>query len=205
LRSIDWKNSARIGKLQVKKHEPAMSLTSTVLLEMNTETYGRQTRINASEWGIVVAASLANYLVSQRQAVGLASNGTDAVSGAKCWTIPPRPGRVHLIRLLEWLARVQLTATTPLNDWLSTATMDLAWGTTVIAVTPSGDEATCKALHRLLQRGMNPILIVVESYYEFGVVRERARRLGFAAHMILNEHDLHQWASGAGSARPLSG
>ncbi|MBM4456868.1 MAG: DUF58 domain-containing protein [Chloroflexi bacterium] len=203
LRSVDWKNSARVGQLQVKKHEPAVSLTSLIVLEMNTESFGRQTRVSASEWGIVVAASLANHLVGQRQAVGLACNGLDALTGAACWTISPRPGRVHLMRLLEWLARVQTTETPPLADWLPAATVDLAWGATVIIVAPTGDEAICRASHRLLQRGLNPVLVVIESYYQFGVVRERARRLGFTAQMVADERDLRQWAFAAAGAQRL--
>ena len=37
--------------------------------------------------------------------------------------------------------RVQTAETTSLADWLPTATLDLGWGTTVIAITPTGDEA----------------------------------------------------------------
>jgi uncharacterized protein (DUF58 family) len=193
LRSIDWKSSARAGTLQVKKLEPAVSLATVIFLDLNAAAYGKQTRYQYSEWGIVLAASLANYLISQRQAVGLACNGVDMLTKAQQWSIPPRPGRTHLMKLLEWLARVQVEETMSLAEWLPTAALDLAWGTVVIAVTPTGDEAICGALHRLLRAGLNPVLVVTEPHGQFGQVRERARRLGLAAHLVAGDRDLAQW------------
>jgi uncharacterized protein (DUF58 family) len=193
LRSVDWKSSAHAGVLQVKKYEPAVSLTSVIYLNLNTAEYTRQLRTQASEWAIVVAASLAEYLVSQRQAVGLACNGTDPLIGTAQWIIPTRPGRGHLMKLLERLARVQAAETAPFVNWLPSATVGLAWGTTILAITPTGDEATCYALHQLVRGGLNPILVVVEPHGQFGVVRERARRLGLTAHLAADEHDLKRW------------
>jgi hypothetical protein len=50
---------------------------------------------------------------------------------------------------------------------------------------------------------LNPVLVVSESYYQFGVVRERARRLGFTAQMVADERDLRQWAFAAAGAQRL--
>ncbi len=195
-RSIDWKSSARVGDLQVKKYEPAISLTTVIFVDLNASAYTRSWRVAASEWGIVVAASLASYLVGERQAVGVASNGLDVPTGERCWRIPPRPGRAHLMRVLEALARAGLAETTPLADWLPLAVAGLPWGTTIIAVTPSGDEPMCAALHRLSRLGLNPVLVVVEGYADFGVVRERARRLGVVAYQVSNEAELRRWQKG---------
>lgn len=194
VRTIDWKTSARAGQLEVKKTEPAVSLSSAICLDLRADAYSRHLRYSAAEWAIVVAASLANYLVEQRQDVGLASNGRDALTDTTCWTISPRRGRTHLMKLLEWLARVQLVADTrPLVDWLPQATVDLAWGTTVIVVTPSADENTSAALARLRRAGLNPVLIAVEPHAQFGIVYERCRRLGVPAHLAADEADLKRW------------
>jgi len=63
----------------------------------------------------------------------------------------------------------------------------------VIVIHPSGDDATCRTLHGLVRAGLNPILIVTEPQYQFGVLRERARRLGFPAHLMTDERDLKRW------------
>jgi uncharacterized protein (DUF58 family) len=191
LRDIDWKSSARAATLQVKKYDPAVSLTTMIFLNLNMPEFTPQLSYQASEWGIVVAASLANYLVGQRQAVGLASNGADQVTGKQEWELPPRAGRAHLMKLLEWLARVKIAEDKMcFADWLPRAALDLAWGTNVIVINPAGDETTCHNLHGLVRAGLNPVLIVTEPHYQFGVVRERARRLGFSAHLVVTERDL---------------
>jgi choline kinase len=82
-----------------------------------------------------------------------------------------------------------------LADWLPTAALDLSWGTTIIAVSPTGDEAICRSLHRLMRAGLNPVLVVVEPHGQFGVIRERARRLGLTAHLVANESDLKRWGA----------
>jgi len=48
-------------------------LTAVIFISLDAAAYSRHLRVAASEWAIVVAASLANYLVGQRQSVGLSS------------------------------------------------------------------------------------------------------------------------------------
>lgn len=198
VRTIDWKTSARAGQLEVKKTEPAVSLTTAICLDLHTPAYSRHLRHTASEWAIVVAASLANYLIEQRQDVGLGSNGRDELTGATCWAIRPRSGRAHLMKLLEWLARIQLAETRPLVEWLPQATVNLAWGTTVLVVTPSADEATSAALHRLRRAGLNPILIAIEPHAHFGAVYERCWHMGVAAFQVADERDLRRFQARPG-------
>jgi uncharacterized protein (DUF58 family) len=193
IRGIDWKTSARAGQLQVKKTEPAVSLATSIIVDLHMPAYSRSYRYSGTEWAIVVAASLANYLIEQRQDVGLGSNGHDELTNTTCWSIPPRSGRNHLMKLLEWLARVQAGETRPLPDWLPQAAVSLAWGTTVIVVTASGDEATCAALGRLYRAGLNPVLVAVEPHAHFAVIQERCRRLGAGAFEVADESALRRW------------
>lgn len=194
LRRIHWKASAHADTLLVKQLSPAISLESMVLLNLNSQDYHRQRIYSASEWAIVVAASVATYLESMRQAVGLATNGRDLLisSGAKQpAAIPPRPGRPHLMKQLEILARVEIAeAEQPFVHWAQRSAVSLAWGTTVLAITPLADEAVCQGFHRLTRAGMNVVLLVTEPYANFGVVRERARRLGLRAYQTASEDDL---------------
>ena len=194
LRRIHWKASAHSDALLVKQFSPAISLESMVLLNLNTQDYHRQRIYSAGEWAIVVAASVATYLESMRQAVGLATNGRDpliADNSQQLTLIPPRPGRLHLMKQLEVLARVEVAESAqPFMDWAQRSAVSLAWGTTVLAITPLADEAVCQGFHRLTRAGMNVVLLVTEPYANFGVVRERARRLGLRAYQTATEDDL---------------
>jgi uncharacterized protein (DUF58 family) len=107
--------------------------------------------------------------------------------------IPARNGRSHLMKILEQLARIELDHTIPLATWATTACVNLGWGVTILAISPRGDEATCNTLHRLARAGFNPILIAVEADYNFGVVRDRARHLGFQAYKVAGMADLDRW------------
>lgn len=77
LRLVNWKVSAHADTLLVRTHQPAISLETAILLNLNTNDYSPRFRHDGPEWAIVVAASLASHLVSQRQAVGLICNGAD--------------------------------------------------------------------------------------------------------------------------------
>lgn len=212
-RQIHWKASAHVGQLVVKTYEPAISLETAILLNLDNDAYERKRRAVTVEWAVEVAASLAVHLVGQRQAIGLMTNGLDPLrprtttnspqfddqsgrllfdvnQSKTCHPIPPRPGREHLMKVLEMLARVESGQTVPFVEWLPAATVGLSWGVTLLTITPRGDLATCNALHRLVRAGFNPVLLAIEADMQFGQVRERARQLGFAAYHVREVDDL---------------
>lgn len=77
LRHINWKASAHADDLLVKAYQPVMSLDTMILVNLNVEEFSARNRIDGPEWAIILAASLATYLIENRQAVGMASNGFD--------------------------------------------------------------------------------------------------------------------------------
>lgn len=77
MRLINWKVSAHHNNLVVRTLQPAISLETAILLNLNVDDYDRRTRYSAPEWAIEVAASIAAHLVDRKQAVGLMTNGTD--------------------------------------------------------------------------------------------------------------------------------
>ncbi|MGB1249914.1 MAG: DUF58 domain-containing protein [Candidatus Promineifilaceae bacterium] len=228
MRQINWKASARLSQsagnnLLVKTLEPAISLQTMILLDLDNKGYMRQTRLDTVEWAIVVAASIAAHLVNQRQPVGLVTSGYDPLAGEKAGgtafdegtgrlteekvgdvsaenaiiqtgnLIAPRKGRAHLMRVLELLARVEARRTThSFADFATRAMLRQSWGTTLIVISPNGDETMTGTLHRLIQSGFSPVLLVVQPTSNFGQIRERARRLGVMAHAVFSETDLGQ-------------
>ena len=76
LRRMNWKASASTGRLQIKQFEPSIALQTEIFLNLNASEYVTKHRIDATELAIVVAASLANWAVIQKQAVGLTTNGS---------------------------------------------------------------------------------------------------------------------------------
>jgi uncharacterized protein (DUF58 family) len=201
IRGINWKVSGHSGTLMVKTFQPAISLDSMILLNLNQDDYGERSWRGATEWAIELAASFAAHLVERRQAVGLTTNGIGLLRETAGETpglamppaIPPRAGRGNLMKILERLARIEAGKSAPFAQWTGPACHSLGWGMSILVITGSADGETCNALHRLVRAGFNPILFVVERGPSFANVRERARRLGFSAYEVTERADLAQW------------
>ena len=221
LRQINWKVSGRYanaanGGLMVKTLEPAISLDTLLLLDIDREAFEQKQFHDGSEWAVEVAASLAAHLLEQRQSVGLATNGFDPLAAGQKFDdsgrlsevgnatpsdetttiqqsnfIPPHGGRRHLMSLLELLARVEgKPSPLPFAEFATQATLNLSWGTTIIVITPRADDGLTDTLHRLRRSGYNPVLLCIQSVRDFGRIQSRATRLGFQAFHVLREADL---------------
>lgn len=194
-RRIHWKASAHEDRLLVKKFQPAISLNVAIVLDLNRQAYPISGAIGSSEWAIVVAASIASHVVSQRQPVGLISNGLDSLSGEMTLPIPARQGQGHLTTLLTALARVQLVERDQtLAEWLPRQIADLEWGATLIVVTPKLEEDELWVLHNAYRRGSNAIALVCAPQPNFAKIRAQGERLHVLVHRTIWERDLHDLA-----------
>ena len=80
LRQINWKATAHTRNLLVRTNEPAISLETAVLLNLNLNDYIYPDSKETVEWAIELAASLSAHLIQERQAIGLITNGIDPLS-----------------------------------------------------------------------------------------------------------------------------
>jgi uncharacterized protein (DUF58 family) len=194
LRRVDWKASASTGHLQVKQFEPSIALQTVILLNMNSSEYVARHRIDATELAVVVAASLANWAVIQKQSIGLITNGVDInANNQTVQPIPSRKGRVQLVHILNLLARIQCTESHPLTDMLNKATPNLPWGTTVVIITGSIDEALFDAIFQIQRRGQNVVMIITGLGANAKLARQQARRFGFPIYTFPSEKCLENW------------
>jgi uncharacterized protein (DUF58 family) len=194
LRRVDWKATAATGRLQVKLFEPSIALETAIFLDLNAGDYAHRTRVGASELAIVVAASIANWVTAQRQAVGLATNGVDPLqAGQPPAVILPRPGRAHLIRVLESLARLQVGETFAFESLLQQESAHLSWGTTLVLITPKMDDDLFDGLFQARRSGLDIVLVPCGPVPGLSLIRQRAEYFNFPLYHILNERDLEMW------------
>jgi uncharacterized protein (DUF58 family) len=192
MRRIHWKASAHEDALLVKKFQPAIALNVTIILDLNREAYPLNGSIGASEWAIVVAASIASYVVGQRQPIGLITNGLDSVSEKVAQPIPMRQGQGQLITILTALARIQLhDFGQELSGWLPRRIADLEWGATLVVVAPQLDEKSLWTLHEAYRRGSNVVVLIVAPQSNFDRMRAQGEKLGVQIHRAMWEQDLH--------------
>jgi uncharacterized protein (DUF58 family) len=209
LRSMDWKTSARVGQLQVRRYEPAIALETAIFLNLDGGDYAPRSRLLATELGISLAASVAVHVVEKRQAVCLATNGLDpfrkpqpeagaaALSGLPF--LPLRKGSEHLMHLLDLLARIEVAPegeAVPFLDLLHHRSLGLPWGSTVLIVTAQESEGLMDTLLALRRRGLVVILVATGPELaadQFELTARRADQIGVQALQIWSEQGVDVW------------
>jgi uncharacterized protein (DUF58 family) len=194
LRRVDWKASAALGRLLVKEFEPSIALETAIFLDLCTSDYDTHFRIDSTELAIVIAASLANWVITKKQTAGLFTNGVDQLDVTQSSRpVLPRKGRRHLTHLLETLARLQTADTFSIADLLRRESPHLAWGTTLIIITGKVDEILFDELFQARRRGLNAVIIMAGRIVDWQETQRKANLFGFPAYTIQNERDMDLW------------
>jgi uncharacterized protein (DUF58 family) len=194
LRRVDWKSTATTGRLQVKLFEPSIALETLIFLNLNAEDYHYRRRIDSTELAIVIAASIANWVVSKKQTVGLMVNGRDPLkSDGVPQYLPPRKGKSHLMRILEVMARIEIIQDSPLIERIRHHRHFLAWGTTLIVITGSAEDALLDELYQAGRSGQNTILVLAGPVAYARDIKNRASYYGIQTVSIPSERGLDIW------------
>jgi uncharacterized protein (DUF58 family) len=194
LRRVDWKSTAMTGRLQVKLFEPSISLETVIFLNLNAEDYNFHGRIDSTELGIVIAASLAAWVVEKGQSVGLKINGQDALSrDGQPPSLPANKGKGHLMRILEVLARVEMTRESSLIPRLQRERVLLPWGTTLLVITGQVQDDLLNELYQARRSGQNALLILSGAVSHVQETQKRAAFFGIPVIPIARETDLDIW------------
>ncbi|HET6484919.1 MAG TPA: DUF58 domain-containing protein, partial [Spirochaetia bacterium] len=154
LRRINWKVSARLGKLHTMEYLPSLYFPVLVLLNLTPADYPLDGRFFLVERAIEVAASLVLAFAGAQQEVGLLSTGGIAAQAGPL-SVPIRPGLAHAMTILESLARVQPPSDEIRIESLATAPSQIAAraGLRVVAVTPLLPSERTGELSRIGRRG----------------------------------------------------
>ncbi|MBN1668201.1 MAG: DUF58 domain-containing protein [Anaerolineales bacterium] len=195
LRQVDWKSTAITGRMQVKLFEPSIALETVIFLNLNASDYHYRTQLDATELAIVIAASIANWVIGKGQTLGLTVNGIDPLSNEEQpLDLPPRKGKGHLMRVLENLARAEIKyEDAGFTELLRRQRHHLTWGTTLIVITGSADDALLQELYQARRSGQNTLLVLAGPVIASQEIRFRAGFYGIPVVPILNETGLDIW------------
>lgn len=194
LRRVDWKSTAATGRLQVKIFEPSIALETLICLNLNAEDYHYRSRLDSVELAIVIAASLGNWIVGKDQTVGLKVNGVDPlVPDGLPQYFPPRKGKIHLIRMLETLARVEMAKDSSFPAVIQRQRYHLSWGTTLLVITGEAGDDLLDELYQTRRAGRNAVLILAGRGVSTEESRAKARFFGIPVVPILDERDMDIW------------
>ena len=196
LNRVNWRATARTGVLHSKVYEPSTVAGATILLEFHKDAHDRRHEPHRSELAITAAASIANAVYLLGQQIGLVTNGRDAVDRIRQegWAgdqrtraaarsaaamveksdrleplvVDTRRGPEQLMRILETLARVELTDGLTLPQLTIETANRLPRDATVIAILPKATTESAIALGSLRRRGLAVIVVLnVHDEYDF--------------------------------------
>ncbi len=194
LRRIDWKASASIGRLQVKQFEPSIALETAIFLDLNLENYHYRRRIDATELAIVTAASIANWVISQKQSTGLITNGMDPFAqDGLAQPIAPHKGRGHLMRVLETLARIKIGEGVSFARTIHQHRPHLSWGTTLVVITGQAGDDLFDEFFQSQRAGLDIVLILCGDVPGSQEIKRRAKHFGIPVYAFWSEKDLEAW------------
>jgi uncharacterized protein (DUF58 family) len=174
---IHWPSTARTSRLISKEFELDPLADLWIFLDMDEEAQAaspwtpegeeplawvfrtRADRIELSpsteEYGVTIAASLAQHFLQMDREVGFLSYANTRE------VIQPDRGDRQLSRLLEILAVIQARGHIPLAQVLATEGAHLARHTTLIVITPSADSRWVSALRGLRARGVQGVGVLL--------------------------------------------
>jgi len=188
LNRIHWHATARTGVLHSKIYEPSTVAGATVLLDLHERSFDERHEPFRSELAVTAAASLANAVYQMGQQIGLVTNGRDAADRIRQegWdfdirtrsaaqqsasmlarsdrlqplVVETRRGSDQLMRILELLARGELTDGLDVAQLVAETASRLPRDATVVAVLTSVTHATAVALGNLVRRGFAVTAII---------------------------------------------
>ena len=189
LRHVHWKASARHGHLQVKVFEPTTTLRAAVFLAVDSFQNNGERGEDDFELGVSTAASVANYLVQKQNSVGLFANTRLADSG-QAVRILPGGGTLHLINILEALAKVSAIPNAPFADFFQEEWGHLPWGTTLIMIISQPPETLPVLMAGLKAAGYKVLVLQIGEY------SREMTGLGVSWHNIRYPEDLNEYTTG---------
>ncbi|MFV1966538.1 MAG: DUF58 domain-containing protein [Pirellulaceae bacterium] len=216
LNRIHWRATARTGELHSKVYEPSSVAGATLLLEYHQAAHDRRHEPFRSDLAITAAASIAHAVYEMGQQIGLVTNGRDAADRIRQegWDfdirtrdaarqaasmrdtsdrlqpllVETRRGADQLMRILETLARVELTDGLTLPQLIIETSSRLPRDATVIVILPKVSAEDAIALGNLRRNGY-AITAILNLYEEYDFAQAAGPLLaqGIEAHHLRDE------------------
>jgi uncharacterized protein (DUF58 family) len=196
LNRIHWPTTAHLDRLMVKTFDLEPSGDLWIVLDLDAAVQAGDGQESTEEYGVILAASLADKTLRENRAVGLAAYGRHSTSPsphAKSEPLPtvamPQKGMAQQWRILQALAAVRAGGVWPLARVLAEMDRNLGRGMTLAVITPSCDPAWIAGLLPPMRRGIAPAVLLLDPI-SFGgtgnvdAVRGLLAQLGVPSHVI---------------------
>lgn len=156
VRHIHWRSTAHAGRLMVKEFDAEPVADVWLFLDLQASAQRGEGDESTEEYGVKIAASLAQHYIRQGRGVGLV-----AVAGRR-YVLQPDRGQRQLTKILEELAVVRADGNESIAAALATESDRCSHSAALLVVTPSLDERWPNVLRRLRERGIHAGAVVLE-------------------------------------------
>ena len=191
LRDIYWPATASAGKLMVKEYESTVAVENMICLNLKQDDYGVKRLEQQTELAIEAAASVANYLIQSGQTVGTASNGIDPIQELE--RISPGQGMNHLMEIMEWLARLQITKDDPFLPVVEKQSRNVPPGSTLLIITKIDAEELVERVMQLCRQGLNVVIIVLGTKVLHPQYLNRSYTENLVIYKLNQQEDIYAW------------
>jgi uncharacterized protein (DUF58 family) len=175
MKRIHWPSTAHRGQFMVKEFEQDPQADIWIFLDAYRPAHHSLPEVNASsgedtlwvrrpkislpgdtfEYSVSAAASLANYFLTGRRAVGL------ACAAGKFSVLSCERGERQIIKIMETLAFLQPEGVIPLLGLVNLQAKLLPLGSGVILITPSVRPDLLLAVEDLQRRNLRPVVVLI--------------------------------------------
>ena len=153
LSRIHWRSSAHFNKLMVKEFDLDPAVDAWIFLDLNEKVQAGKGEQSTEEYGVTIAATIANYLLRQDLSVGMIINGT------RREVLSLDRGDRQIERVLETLAVVSAGPGPDLKEALALDAFHFGRNTVAIVITPSNSRDWHDGLRLLQRRGVQVAVI----------------------------------------------
>jgi uncharacterized protein (DUF58 family) len=153
---IHWRSTARLNRLMVKTFEMHPDSEVWLFLDLQSAVQAGAGDDSTEEYGVRVAASLANHLLQANRMLGLVAYGQETV------ILDAARGPDQHMRVLEALALARAEGEKPLSAVIQQEARRFGRHSTVVVITASTDEDWIGALQPIVQRGGRAAAVILE-------------------------------------------
>ncbi len=168
---IHWASTARTGRLMVKQFENETRNHVWVVLDMHQDVQAGGEIDNTEEWGVTIAASLAEKFLSMDWPVGIMAHGDHR------YLLTPQQTPNFHEELLRVMAMARATGSRPLMQVLRQEWDSFSPSSRVVVITPSTDSSWLQELSGLPSYRSRVAVVLIDAH-SFGGHRSSQQAQG---------------------------
>ncbi len=153
LSRIHWRSSAHYDKLMVKEFDLDPAVDAWIFLDLHDTVQAGEGEHSTEEYGVTLAATVANYLLRQDLSVGMIVNGQHREF------LSVDRGERQIERVLELLAVVEAGPGPDLKEALALDALHFGRNAVAIVITPSNSRDWHEGLRHLQRRGVQVAVV----------------------------------------------